>query len=337
LMSTTKGHTTSNGSTTNGHTTSNGSTTNGHTTSNGTTNGHTTSNGSNGSTNGQTSNGSNVHKIPNDLVDVMKVLPKNATQVRLGFAFFTLFRVWVFMVVSTYLVYICPWYLLPLGWIFMGTCMTGLFVLGHECAHQSFTRSRFVNEVVGTFCMMPLVFPYNGWELTHNHHHKVANNIEKDHLWRPLKREEVNKMNPLWKGIVYYFFGPFFFLSSIFHHAYHFALPFVSSRQRWELVRSIFFCSCWWCPFNYWSLSLSECVCTLYCTFFGFPILVIDIYVFSPSQSKRSGMERGCRLGQVVWKPVCYSPCGLSFLGRVLDPRYQLAFTTPCKSKHTMV
>jgi len=171
----------------------------------------------------------------------MKVLPKNATQVRLGFAFFTLFRVWVFMVVSTYLVYICPWYLLPLGWIFMGTCMTGLFVLGHECAHQSFTRSRFVNEVVGTFCMMPLVFPYNGWELTHNHHHKVANNIEKDHLWRPLKREEVNKMNPLWKGIVYYFFGPFFFLSSIFHHAYHFALPFVSSRQRWELVRSIFF------------------------------------------------------------------------------------------------
>jgi len=77
---------------------------------------------------------------PSDLTDVMKVLPKDATKIRLDLAFFTLFRVWVFVGIATYLVHISPWYLLPLAWIFMGTCMTGLFVVGHECAHQSFTR-----------------------------------------------------------------------------------------------------------------------------------------------------------------------------------------------------
>jgi len=177
---------------------------------------------------------------PNDLTDVMKVLPKDATKVRLDLAFFTLFRVWVFVGISTYLVHISPWYLLPLAWIFMGTACTGLFVVGHECAHQSFTRSRVVNEIVGTICMMPLLFPYNGWELTHNHHHQTANNLDKDHLWKPLKKEEIDKMGWLQKTISYYMYGPLFFESSILHHAYHFLLPIVTSKRRFAVSRSIF-------------------------------------------------------------------------------------------------
>jgi len=178
---------------------------------------------------------------PDHLVDVMKVLPADAKQVDVVFAFFTLFRVWAFVVFSTYLVYSSPWYLLPFAWIFMGTCITGLFVIGHECAHQSFTNNRLVNEIVGTVCMMPLLFPYNAWELTHNHHHATANNLEKDHLWRPLRREDVNKMNAFQRTLAYYMYGPLFFESSIFHQAYHFILPFKSPRKRLEVSRSIVF------------------------------------------------------------------------------------------------
>jgi len=182
-----------------------------------------------------------VNGAPSDLTDVMKVLPKDALKIRLDLAFFTLFRVWLFVVISTYIVHISPWYLLPLAWIFMGTAITGLFVVGHECAHQSFTRSRVVNEIVGTICMMPLLFPYNGWELTHNHHHQTANNLDKDHLWKPLTKAEIDKMGWLQKTISYYMYGPLFFESSILHHAYHFLLPIVTSKRRFAVSRSIFF------------------------------------------------------------------------------------------------
>jgi len=63
----------------------------------------------------------------------------------------------------------------------------------------------------------------------------------KDHLWRPLRAEEVAKMSTVSKYLNYFFFGPFFFESSILHHAYHFLLPIVSSKNRLGTIRSIIF------------------------------------------------------------------------------------------------
>jgi hypothetical protein len=57
--------------------------------------------------------------IPQDLIDVMKVLPKDAMKLRLDLAFFTLFRVIFFFAFTSYLLYISPWYLLPLAWVFL--------------------------------------------------------------------------------------------------------------------------------------------------------------------------------------------------------------------------
>jgi len=181
----------------------------------------------------------NHDNSPSDLAEVFKVLPKDAMSLDVKFAFFTFFRVYFTVILSVYLVYLSPWYLLPFAWIFCGTAATGLFVVGHDCAHQSFTRNRIVNEIVGTISMMPLFFPYSGWELTHNHHHAFANNIDKDHLWRPIKKEEIEKMSTIRKYLSYYMYGPLFFESSILHHAYHFLLPFVSARNRLAVIRSI--------------------------------------------------------------------------------------------------
>jgi omega-6 fatty acid desaturase (delta-12 desaturase) len=175
------------------------------------------------------------------MVDVLNVLPDDALSINLPYAMFTAVRVWITVILSYYLLVNSPWYLLPLAWIFTGTAITGLFVVGHECAHQAFSRSKLLNEIVGTICMMPLVFPYNAWDMTHSHHHAHANNLGKDHLWKPLMREEVSKMGKIKKLISYYMYGPLFFESSIFHHAYHFLLPFVSSRNRLENIRSIIF------------------------------------------------------------------------------------------------
>jgi len=186
-----------------------------------------------------TSNETPQHVDPQNMADVMKVLPADALEIDPIFAGWTVIRVWLTVVISYFVLYYCPWYLLPFAWIFTGTAITGLFVLGHDCAHQSFSSSTTINEIVGSICMMPLMFPYNAWELTHNHHHNNANNLDRDHLWRPMTKEEVEKMGALKRYISYYMYGPLFFESSILHHAYHFIVPFTTSKRRPEVVRSI--------------------------------------------------------------------------------------------------
>jgi len=180
-----------------------------------------------------------VAKYPENMSDVLKYLPQDALKINLKYAFFTAIRVWITVFISYYFLQQSPWYLLPFAWIFAGTAITGLFVVGHDCAHQSFSHSRILNELVGSICMMPMIFPYNCWELTHSHHHSHANNLDRDHLWRPLTAEEVSKMSKVTKFVSYYMYGPLFFESSIFHHAYHFAVPFVSKKNRADAIRSI--------------------------------------------------------------------------------------------------
>ncbi|KAM9974377.1 hypothetical protein ACTFIW_007829 [Dictyostelium discoideum] len=66
--------------------------------------------------------------------------------------------------IGTYLVYALPWYLLPIGWIFMGTACCGLFSVGYACGNDLFFKNKFVNYVVGTICMLPLMYPLAYWK-----------------------------------------------------------------------------------------------------------------------------------------------------------------------------
>jgi hypothetical protein len=49
--------------------------------------------------------------------------------------------------------------------------MTGVWVLAHECGHQSFSDSEFANNVVGTICHSLLLVPYHSWRISHSKHH----------------------------------------------------------------------------------------------------------------------------------------------------------------------
>jgi len=89
--------------------------------------------------------------------------------------------------------------------------------------------------------MSTCFFPYNAWEITHNNHHSHANNLERDHLWRPVKKEEFEKMGAVERYVRYYLFGPLFFESSIIHQLMHFMLPFTNAKARAAVPRSIFF------------------------------------------------------------------------------------------------
>ena len=66
---------------------------------------------------------------------------------------------------------------------------TGLWVLAHECGHQSFSPSKTLNDTVGWICHSALLVPYFSWKISHGKHHKATGNLERDMVFVPKTRE----------------------------------------------------------------------------------------------------------------------------------------------------
>jgi acyl-lipid omega-6 desaturase (Delta-12 desaturase) len=69
------------------------------------------------------------------------------------------------------------------AWLFAGWCYTGVFVLGHDCAHMAFSERRWVNELVGHICLSPVFTGFHNWRLWHNYHHAKTQLREQDPDW----------------------------------------------------------------------------------------------------------------------------------------------------------
>lgn len=67
---------------------------------------------------------------------------------------------------------------------------TGLWVLAHECGHQSFSPSKTLNDTVGWFCHSALLVPYFSWKISHGKHHKATGNMDRDMVFVPRNRED---------------------------------------------------------------------------------------------------------------------------------------------------
>lgn len=78
----------------------------------------------------------------------------------------------------------------PLYWYAQGAVGTGVWVLAHECGHQSFSESEFANNVVGTICHSLLLVPYHSWRITHGKHHNNTGSCENDEVFAPATRED---------------------------------------------------------------------------------------------------------------------------------------------------
>ncbi|KAI9674320.1 MAG: Oleate hydroxylase fah12 [Trizodia sp. TS-e1964] len=71
-----------------------------------------------------------------------------------------------------------------------GLFATGLWVLAHECGHQSFSPSKILNDTVGWICHSALLVPYFSWKISHGKHHKATGHIERDMVFVPKTRDE---------------------------------------------------------------------------------------------------------------------------------------------------
>jgi omega-6 fatty acid desaturase (delta-12 desaturase) len=123
------------------------------------------------------------------LKDIIKTLPKECFEQDRRKAWTKVLTSVLMVGLGYFSLTIAPWFLLPLAWIFTGTALTGFFVIGHDCAHRSFAKRRWVNDLVGHFMMMPLIYPFHSWRIQHNYHHSHTNKLDEDNAWHPITTE----------------------------------------------------------------------------------------------------------------------------------------------------
>ena len=54
-----------------------------------------------------------------------------------------------------------------------------IFIIFHDCTHQSFFKSRKANDILGTISGVITLFPYEKWKRSHSIHHATSSNLNK--------------------------------------------------------------------------------------------------------------------------------------------------------------
>ena len=83
-------------------------------------------------------------------------------------------------------------------WFALGLVWTGIWVIAHECGHQAYSTSKFVNNFVGFFLHSFLLVPYHSWRISHARHHASTGHMSKDEVFVPKTRSRRtgDKLNP---------------------------------------------------------------------------------------------------------------------------------------------
>lgn len=86
----------------------------------------------------------------------------------------------------------------PVLWGLLACGLVGLFVIGHDCGHGSFSRTGWVNDAVGHLCMALLLNGFHNWRLGHAHHHRhvAIRGLDTDWHEQLVTAEEFRGLSP---------------------------------------------------------------------------------------------------------------------------------------------
>lgn len=79
-------------------------------------------------------------------------------------------------------------------WILQGMVFTGVWVIAHECGHQSFSTSKTLNNAVGWVLHSALLVPYHSWRISHARHHAATGHLTRDEVFVPRTRSERGRL-----------------------------------------------------------------------------------------------------------------------------------------------
>jgi len=146
--------------------------------------------------------------------------------------------------------YLDSWYFWPFFWLIQGTMFWALFVVGHDCGHQSFSQYKWLNDLIGNISHTLILVPYHGWRISHRTHHKNTGNIDNDESWYPVSESQYNEMALSQKIGRYYVFllayPVYLFMRSPNKQGSHF-LPNSSlfkPSEKWDVITSTVLCTC---------------------------------------------------------------------------------------------
>ncbi|KAK9835841.1 hypothetical protein WJX74_009196 [Apatococcus lobatus] len=135
---------------------------------------------------------------PFTLNDVRNAIPKHLWQKSTWRSFAHL--AWDLGVVAALAVgatRIDSWAVWPAYWLAQGTMFWALFVVGHDCGHQSFSNNKRLNDFVGNLVHSSILVPYHGWRVSHRTHHSNHGHVENDESWHPTTHKLYSQMDPL--------------------------------------------------------------------------------------------------------------------------------------------
>ncbi len=129
----------------------------------------------------------------------------------------------IIQILNTFLPFIGIWILMyfSLQWSYLITLFLGLvngfflarlFIIQHDCGHQSFFGSKTVNNTLGFICSLFTSLPYRYWSRVHNYHHGHIGQLEHRDIGdiNFLTVEEFRESSK-WKRFAYRVFrNPFF-------------------------------------------------------------------------------------------------------------------------------
>jgi len=97
------------------------------------------------------------------LADILKSFPEELYRVDTTKAIVRLCLSISFYVLGIFVLSQVPWFVLPIGWIFLGIVFSGLTAVGYDCGIGAFSKNKTVNYLIGNIVLLPLLVPYQSW------------------------------------------------------------------------------------------------------------------------------------------------------------------------------
>jgi len=159
---------------------------------------------------------------------------------------------------NSFIPYILLWVLMYFTWNWSITVtfllavvnaffLVRIFIIQHDCGHQSFLKSKRWNNIVGFTCSLFSSMPYKYWARIHNYHHGHTGQLEARDIGdiKFLTVEEYRKLSKIARLKYRLFRNPFvlFLVSPVFYFTVSNRYPFeafkgMMSRIKWSQVRN---------------------------------------------------------------------------------------------------
>lgn len=141
------------------------------------------------------------------------------------------------------------WWFYPIFWVMQGTMFWALFVVGHDCGHGSFSKHKWLNNVMGHLFHTVILVPYHGWRISHRTHHANTGNIDTDESWYPVTETQYQQMGGLEKlarfYLVLFVYPLYLFRRSPGKSGSHFlpSSPLFRPSEKWDVITSTVMCT----------------------------------------------------------------------------------------------